>query len=70
MHIIHGSVSFPHRPMFRSYKPLDKDLQQSTLPDAKPEKIEQQLTGELDKANEATVLEEIVIPLLGCRGQS
>lgn len=56
--------------MFRSYKPLDKDLQQSTLPDAKPEKIEQQLTGELDKANEATVLEEIVIPLLGCRGQS
>lgn len=58
--------------MFRSYKPLDKELQQSTLPDAKPVKIEQQLTGELDKAKVTPVLEEIVStrPSLrrGCRG--
>lgn len=45
--------------MFRSYKPLDKDLQKSTLPDAKPEKIDVQLTSELVKSKEAPVLDEI-----------
>nr|CAG4642226.1 EOG090X0KZ2 [Eurycercus lamellatus] len=47
------------RPLFRSYKPLDDELKQSSLPAAEPESFDQQVTQELDKAADPPVLEEI-----------
>lgn len=46
--------------MFRSYKPLDEELQKSTLAKATPEVIDELVTDELGQAKQAPVLEEIV----------
>nr|CAG4636697.1 EOG090X0KZ2 [Eubosmina coregoni] len=47
------------RPMFRSYKPVDEDLQKSTVPPAKPENVDHLIDQELGKAKEPPVVEEI-----------
>ena len=46
--------------MFRSYKPLDEELQKSALAKAVPEVIDELVTDELGQAKQAPVLEEIV----------
>ena len=46
--------------MFRSYKPVDEDLQKSTVPPAKPENVDHLIDQELGKAKEPPVVEEIV----------
>ena len=47
------------RPVFRSYKPLDEDLQKSTISPAVPEVIDEQVINDLGQAKESAVLEEI-----------
>jgi hypothetical protein len=48
------------RPTFRSYKPLDEELQKSSLPAAKPEDVERLVDQELVQAADPPVIEEIV----------
>lgn len=48
------------RPTFRSYKPLDEELQKSSLPAAKPEDVEHLVDQELVQAADPPVIEEIV----------
>ena len=52
------------RPTFRSYKPLDEELQKSSLPAAKPEDVEHLVDQELVQASDPPVIEEIVRQLI------
>nr|CAG4642954.1 EOG090X0KZ2 [Evadne anonyx] len=60
------ATSLP-KPMFRSYKPLDEELQKSTLAKATPEVIDELVTDELGQAKQAPVLEEIDLSNLAPR---
>lgn len=49
-----------HRPQFRSYKPLDEDLQKSTVAAAQPEEMDVDIKTTLDKASDPVVIDELV----------
>ena len=53
-------LRFMHRPQFRSYKPLDEDLQKSTVAAAQPEEMDVDIKTTLDKASDPVVIDELV----------
>lgn len=54
------------RPLFRSYKPADEELQKASLPVAQPEAVDEQVAQELSTAAQAPALEEIVSKVFIC----
>nr|CAG4645290.1 EOG090X0KZ2 [Leptodora kindtii] len=52
------SISLP-KPQFRSYKPLDEDLQKSTVAAAQPEEMDVDIKTTLDKASDPVVIDEL-----------
>jgi len=55
------------KPMFRSYQPLDGDLQKATVPAAQPEEVKPEIKNALESASEAPVLKELDLENLAPR---
>nr|CAG4652351.1 EOG090X0KZ2 [Triops cancriformis] len=55
------------KPVFRSYKPQDEELQKAALPLAKPSDVESQVKPELEEATKPPVIDELDLANLAPR---
>jgi hypothetical protein len=60
---LYNDVTGSFRPKFRSYRPQDATLKETTLPDAKPGDVEAEVKDELGSGNIKVVIEELVSTL-------